>query len=98
MASRDLTPQFLECRRRKSAFGLLEGNDQQDGRLLGESDGPVVRIPVAPVWVDIVDELEELMVQLDKKMAVLSNFHTKRLMVRRINARFLSTCAHSPAR
>ena len=85
MATRDLTPQFVECRRRKSAFGLLEGNEPQNGRLLDDTGGHGldVRIAVAPVWVDLVDELEELMAKLDKKMAALSNFHTKRLMVGR---------------
>ena len=81
MATRDLTPLFIECRRRKSAFGLLEGGQDSDGRLLDEEEGFSTRMAVAPVWVDIVDGVEELMADLDKKMASLSNLHTKRLMV-----------------
>lgn len=85
MATRDLTPLYLECRKRKTAFGILEGTKDSkldsNNRLLGDDGQGNWRATLPPQWVDVVDQCEEHLAQLDKQMDLLSTLHTKRLMV-----------------
>mmetsp|Transcript_9280 Transcript_9280/g.29503 ORF Transcript_9280/g.29503 Transcript_9280/m.29503 type:complete len:312 (+) Transcript_9280:75-1010(+) len=90
MASRDLTRKFTERRALRprvprSARGTLR--EQQPlslGYVSEASDvesGPSQAASLPPVWVDLVDEVEEAVGKIEKATRELQALHTKRLMV-----------------
>lgn len=84
MASRDLSPEFFEYRRRRHAFSVPEPKSDTGGLLDDAATTPSSdswRISLPPKWVDAVDQIEDDLRELDQKMEVLVGLHTKRLMV-----------------
>jgi len=88
MAARDLTDKFVSYRSRnpKKRNGSNDFSDgKSEGGLLDGAANTVnwsgARDQLPPLWVDMVDQVEEDIRQIQQKMKELSNSHTKRLMV-----------------
>jgi len=80
MATRDLTPAFMQLRARKAAFAIAEA--KTDVRLLDDAESrDTWRVNLPPHWVDTFDQMELDLRQLDALVEELAALHTKRLMV-----------------
>jgi syntaxin 16 len=92
MASKNLTRTYIDIRNSCKANRHLQtigggGSDDDSVSLLGPANREVVRWKetmesnLPPMWVDIVEEVEDKIDTIRKKMRVLSHMHAKRLMV-----------------
>ncbi|CAM9403645.1 unnamed protein product, partial [Heterosigma akashiwo] len=90
MATRDLTRKFVEYRSRapkKARYPSADGagSTSDDSGLLDNAGNSVnwsaAKDTLPPVWVDMVDQVEEDIRQIQEKIRALADLHTQRLMV-----------------
>eukprot|EP00474_Spongospora_subterranea_P010280 CRZ10738.1 hypothetical protein [Spongospora subterranea] len=85
MACRNLTARFTAERQHWRSFGAtLDGNAEPDGDedgLLSNGYNAGLGSGGPPVWVDIVEEIENNLVDINKGITALAELHNKRLKV-----------------
>lgn len=83
MATRDLTAAFMKCRKRRSVFNI-SSDSKSDSGLLDDAatTSSDWRVSIPPKWISAVEQVEDDLREIDRKMEELTAMHRTRLMVR----------------